>query len=353
MKARSIISAVFFMLVISLAVVPAYPWSSYNGGTHVLIDNAAYDRLCEVDGFNPANFPSRDSIAGYEGWIYGPDAVLHAFYEKYKYSNHYYNPDTGEGYAPQRAKYWFEILNREIKKGNARESKEAAKAAAYLAHYVADAGVPYHVSTKGHLIKNPWPAYKDWNDPDYIEKAGLVPTGPHPEWEKEAMSYSYNDCTKYPGISEEWLNYVGAEGKSQIEEFVKAVAARTNRAAGSDARDLIGHSIQDVYTVYLAAYEYVLPTPGSAGQAESSESEILAAARSYVQGNSAPGQQFYLKLSNTVNDKYALVEVIPQPPGSCEGAGVVLEKINGQWKAVEMGTDLSKWDEKVPGLFNF
>lgn len=336
MKPLSVLSMACILFALCLSAVPAYPWSSYNGGSHLTIDNAAYDELSEMAGFDPVNFPAKKSISEYEGWVYGPDAAFKALYENYKYSNHYYNPDTGEGYAPERAKYWYSILVKEIRKGNAKKSGEAAKAAAYLAHYVADVGVPYHVSTKGHPAKKPFPAYKDWNDPYYKEEK-LVPAGPHVDWEKNAAAYSCEDCTKYSGTSEECES--SKPGHSQIEGFVKKIAARTNKASGSDARDLIGHSIQDVYTVYNAAYD---------------EGTILGAARWFIETKSgkkiAEGHDFILL---KIAGDYALVDMVPlKPPLQHEGLwnGMIMEKHEGRWVVASTATTV-EWREKVPELF--
>lgn len=346
MKPSSVFITACLLFILCFVPVQAYPWSSYDGGTHLVIDNAAYDRLLEAPDIYPEWFPGKDSIAGYEGWVYGPDAVLKALYEKYKYSNHYYNPDpnSGEGYAPQRAKFWYDTLVKELEKGNARENGEAAKAAAYLAHYVADVGIPYHI--KGHLIKNPWPAYKDWNDPDYKE-IGIIPTGAHPEWEKNAMDYSYKDCNKYPGISEEWSSE--KSGSSQIEEFVKKVAARTKDTAVNSVVDdpyiikrLLGRSVQDVYTVYKAAYD---------------EGTITGSTRWFLETKYGAGRTNGCDfiLVRIVDDKYALVDMVPKDrpllnkgKGWC---GYISEKHEGKWGFFE-GQLTDEWKKKMPELFN-
>lgn len=339
MKPLSVLSASCILLALCLSAVPAYPWSSYNGGTHLTIDNAAYDNLSEMAGFDPEKFPAKKSITEYEGDIYGPDAPFKALYENYKYSNHYYNPYSGEGYAPERAKYWYNVLLKEIKKGNAKKRSEAAKAAAYLAHYVSDMGVPYRVTTKGHFAKNPSPVFKDWANPYYKEE-GLTPAaGPQIDWEKTAAAYPYEECTKYSGVSEEWES--SKPGHLQIESFVKKIAARTNKASGSDARDLIGHSIQDVYTVYKAAYE---------------EEAILSAARSYIEKKSGKNEVedhdfLLLKMSGD----YALVDMAPLKPSPAhEGLwnGMIMKRSGGRWEVASTATTV-EWREKVPELFKF
>lgn len=78
-------------------------------------------------------------------------------------------------------------------------------------------------------------------------------------------------------------------------------------------------------------------------------SAILAAAHSYVSKNSAPGLQFTLTFKKQVGN-YAMVYVEPEP-GTADSAGVILEKISGQWVGQTMGTIFPEWEEKVPELF--
>jgi len=81
-----------------------------------------------------------------------------------------------------------------------------------------------------------------------------------------------------------------------------------------------------------------------------SETEkILVVARKFVSANSATGVAFDLKIVNRIGN-YALVQVIPRQP--MEGAGVILEKINGQWQVQDMGTTFPDWEAKVPELFS-
>lgn len=346
MKPVSILNVACILIVFCLLAGPAYPWSSANGGTHLEIDNAAYDKLSNAPGFNPGNFPSKKAISGYTGLIYGADALLYARYETYLYSNHYYNPVDKQGNAPERAKYWYNVLVAEITNGEglAVKSEEAAKAAAYLGHYVADVGVPYHVN--GNFIANPSPAYKDWNDPDYHEVA-KVPTGPHPEWEYEANKYSYKDYNKYSGFSSDWDIKKG--GSSQIEDFVKKTAARTKDTAMNSVIDdpyiikrLLGRSVQDVYTVYKAAYD---------------EGTIIGPAFWFIETRDGAEItcQHDFKLIKILNDKYALVDMVPhEPPFSNEGLwnGIIMEKYNGKW-VVAATAITDEWKEKIPELRNY
>ena len=89
---------------------------------------------------------------------------------------------------------------------------------------------------------------------------------------------------------------------------------------------------------------------GSAGAAE--DSQMMAAARSYVKAHSAPGITFDLKLRKQVNN-YALLEVVPTGKWAqkAESAGLIVKKSGGQWVPQTLGTDLSDWERKVPELF--
>jgi hypothetical protein len=89
---------------------------------------------------------------------------------------------------------------------------------------------------------------------------------------------------------------------------------------------------------------------GSAGAA--ADNQMIAAARSYVTAHSAPGITFDLILLKQVNN-YALLEARPKGKwaNQAEPAGVILQKIGGQWAPRTMGTDLSDWERRVPELF--
>jgi hypothetical protein len=80
--------------------------------------------------------------------------------------------------------------------------------------------------------------------------------------------------------------------------------------------------------------------------------QMLAAARNYVKGHSAPGITFDLKLIKQVKD-YVLLEVVPTGKwvNQVESAGIILQKIGGKWVPQELGTDFSDWEQKVPELF--
>ena len=85
-------------------------------------------------------------LDGYERHAYGPgpDSVGSTFN-----SWHYYNPRTGKGNAPRAAGLFFEQLAKR---------QEAAKSAAWSAHFLADMAVPYHVN--GLFAAELTPAYQ-------------------------------------------------------------------------------------------------------------------------------------------------------------------------------------------------
>lgn len=83
---------------------------------------------------------------------------------------------------------------------------------------------------------------------------------------------------------------------------------------------------------------------------DSEDFQILSAARDFVDKNSVPNIKYKLKITNKVG-KWALVEVIPL--GQFDGAGVILEKVEGKWVGKVLGTDFSDWEQKVPELFKY
>jgi hypothetical protein len=86
----------------------------------------------------------------------------------------------------------------------------------------------------------------------------------------------------------------------------------------------------------------------SGAEATASENgEILAATRAYVDAQGG-GVKYDLELLKRAGN-WAFVSVLPKE--NIEGAGVILEKVNGKWIVRDMGTDLSDWDKKAPKLF--
>lgn len=143
-KTLHFVSLAFLIFLPSIA----FPWGSLvPGETHQYIINTAYNRLKEDPAFATNLFPIFSAIKGHEGvqWTadglfgVGPDGKGMS-----NYSEHYYNPSTGEGNGPKAAARYYSYLVRENIVGKV-SSEAGAKAAAYSAHFLADMFVPYHV----------------------------------------------------------------------------------------------------------------------------------------------------------------------------------------------------------------
>jgi hypothetical protein len=148
-------------LLVLLPAAVAFPWGSISplAETHQYVVARALDRL-ENDPAFEANlwFPHPDAIKSNEGIgmnLEGPGADGNGNSD---YSQHYYNPWTKEGGAPDAVAEHFRVLIG----FNVQESGEdpaGPKAAAYSAHFLADICDPYHVN--GASIKT---ASKIWVD---------------------------------------------------------------------------------------------------------------------------------------------------------------------------------------------
>lgn len=131
-----------------LRAAPAFSWGSlYPGETHQYIIKTAYERLKADPAYAPNLFPTFGVIKRHEGveWTaiglsgVGPDASGMS-----AYSDHYYNPATGDGNGPRAsAKYYSYLVRENVARKAASEA--AGKAAAWSAHFLADMFVPYHV----------------------------------------------------------------------------------------------------------------------------------------------------------------------------------------------------------------
>ncbi len=77
--------------------------------------------------------------------------------------------------------------------------------------------------------------------------------------------------------------------------------------------------------------------------------QLLANAKAYVAKNSVPGMQFTLNFKKQVGD-YVRFEVIPQNVQT-DRAQVIMQKVNGQWKAIDFGTDFPERYQSMPDLF--
>ena len=151
-------AAAFAMVgVAALTAPPASSWGSINNfvNAHRCVDETAYNFIQLDPAFAAAEFPTVDGVDANEGislpitspvdWEAarrdgyerhangpGPDSVGATFD-----SWHYYNPRTGMGNAPRATGLFFGQLARR---------QDAAKSAAWAAHFLADVAVPYHVN---------------------------------------------------------------------------------------------------------------------------------------------------------------------------------------------------------------
>ncbi|HMA67196.1 MAG TPA: hypothetical protein VKO20_05200, partial [Desulfosalsimonadaceae bacterium] len=131
------------------------PWESVNWTcpvtTHQFILSKAHLRLQNDPAYYGSGFPNFNAILAYEGVKFngayqslqwgmsgpGPDSE-----GRTNYSDHYYNPEIGEGGAPAKITENYESLVEGLLHGDANKS---AKAASWGAHFLADMHVPYHV----------------------------------------------------------------------------------------------------------------------------------------------------------------------------------------------------------------
>jgi hypothetical protein len=122
---------------------PALGWGStttvHNLNTHGCLDRFAYEYLQRDTAFGGANFPTLDRIEANEGADAhevgpGPDATT----SHVQYSYHWYNPRTSEGHADLGTAKNFLPL------AYGKPGRE--QGAAWSAHFLADANVPYHLN---------------------------------------------------------------------------------------------------------------------------------------------------------------------------------------------------------------
>ena len=130
--------------LVLLSCAPAYAWGSLEttgSNTHACLDKVAYWTLSRQPTFNGDVFPKQDVILAHEGVEHtalngnqgpGPDSDGVTYF-----SEHYYNPVTDQGRAPESIRNWFVKLASRI---------DTAKAAAWSGHFLADLSVPYHLN---------------------------------------------------------------------------------------------------------------------------------------------------------------------------------------------------------------
>lgn len=99
------------------------------------------------------------------------------------------------------------------------------------------------------------------------------------------------------------------------------------------------------YPAYAGAKASLAAAPAPQ---DAEDQQLLTEARRFVDKNSTPGIKYKLKIGKKTG-RWAMIEVVPA--GDSEGAGVLMEKVDGRWIAREMGTDFSGWEAKAPELF--
>jgi hypothetical protein len=149
---RRLLVAIAMLVLLPTA---ALPWGSlYPAETHQYIIATAFDRLKADPAFAPALFPAFSEIKNHEGvqWTYG-DYYLPAMtgvgadgHGMSTYAEHYYNPQTNEGEAPNSVARYYSVLIRDNLLQMKSTAEAGPKAAAYSAHFLADVTVPYHVN---------------------------------------------------------------------------------------------------------------------------------------------------------------------------------------------------------------
>lgn len=123
--------------------------------THHILNKFAYHRLFRKSRFCLLHFPSLSEIQAYAGY-HGPDGLW--LREQMPTSQHAYNPENDEGHALSMISKEYDVLQQSLPHDRPR----AARAAAYLSHFIVDALDPAH-----HIgrLKSRNTDYDDWADP--------------------------------------------------------------------------------------------------------------------------------------------------------------------------------------------
>lgn len=300
----------FLALIIVLIQGIILAWGSWTGlsfNTHAFILKEAYKRLENDPAFRKDIFPLLSAILVHEGISMeqtglGPDAILNSVF-----SDHYYNPRTKEGDAPKQSSFFFSQLQGSIEMKIMQ--KVAEKSAAYLAHYIADMSVPFHVlgisapdknfipgitDAKGRILLNEniqgnndpflghnwsvelgrWRTEHDnnstfvnWFDPWYFDdwKTWL---STHIDWERTVSHVSAAGPNEYSPLYTSLLEKKNPNGSQQIISEMTKERARTTRNhldrekgyfALYDKQEALNEAINDVFTVWRATFSALQP----------------------------------------------------------------------------------------------
>ncbi|HWR57872.1 MAG TPA: hypothetical protein VN328_03195 [Thermodesulfovibrionales bacterium] len=278
-----------------LSPFDVHAWSSVkesagSPGTHHGISREALRMLRDDPAFKGIQFPSLEQMIEESsvnvsalGSGPGPDDAT-----KSAYSMHYYNPSINRGGAPQAILAHYNALKMDIYHASVRSGDAGlAKKASWLAHFIQDMTVPYHVlgmtstykvnSQNIHLITGPripqvlfsellqrFQADRtkrggnaDWFEAWYYDGDSVAPTetGTHFAYEALAM----NTLPTLPkGYHPLWSNNLGAN------KFAAAVAHATRKYAdtfresfnpsGQITSRLLGLAAQATYTMWRASF---------------------------------------------------------------------------------------------------
>lgn len=294
-------------------------WGALTGAqSHKYIVREAYKKLRQDPAYPGSKFPTLDQVLAHEGvnWVMslfeggfltgpGPDSAGNSMY-----TEHYYNPRTNKGGGPGACATYYKALVASLE---ARHNigptltTVVEHDAAYLAHFIADMSVPYHINGMpaaealakiragdgmlgedivGPTGKGPedwlrimkaWESYykkhKDanWFDPWYWDGwISADKTSTHLKWEGNYGPTWVTSSHTLRGYSQEFSSLQQRNGNgdpANIDNFARLIAQTTNanqkatwgfmaNAAVSHSYD---HAITNVYTAWRAAFSALRP----------------------------------------------------------------------------------------------
>lgn len=99
-------------------------------------------------------------------------------------------------------------------------------------------------------------------------------------------------------------------------------------------------------SVFIVSCAVLIPK----NQNPTEQQEIETIARDFVKANSVSGIEFTL-VQKKVTESWVVYEVIPENVET-DNALLFLQKLNGTWKGVALGTAFPELEESNPELFN-
>ena len=100
----------------------------------------------------------------------------------------------------------------------------------------------------------------------------------------------------------------------------------------------------------LVLFAIVSALVATAPAASDENDAIIAAAKAYVAGNSAMAKNN--AVVEQVADDFARVRVTPENPGAADPAWVFLQKKDGKWTGLALGTSFTTEDYQQLGIPN-